>query len=197
MYTVQPLGGDVVNSSIFSRCTQLEQENRELCEQVLALKQTIDILNCSVQRLNLSLLSDCQVQMYTGLPRKTVECLLTWLQPVSRKKGATDELAPSQKLLLVLMRLRCNFPQNDLVCHFNIEQSSVSRILNQWIPMLKVQLKALILDGHKPLLVQLTLHTIYYPMLLPLLIELKFLFKDQVIWQHKNLHTVTTKVIPP
>ena len=42
------------------------------------------------------------------------------------------------------MRFRCNFPQNDLACRFNIEQSSVSRILNQWIPMLKVQLKALI-----------------------------------------------------
>ena len=144
LHTVQPLGGDVENSSILSRCTQLEQENRELRAQVLALKQTIDSLNCSVQRLNLSLLSDYQVQMYTGLPRKTVECLLTWLQPVSRKKGANNELAPSQKLLLVLMRLRCNFPQNDLACRFNIEQSSVSRILNQWIPMLKVQLKALI-----------------------------------------------------
>ena len=144
MHTVQPLGGDVENSSILSRCTQLEQENRELCAQVLALKQTIDSLNCSVQWLILSLLSDYQVQMYTGLPRKTVECLLTWLQPVSRKKGANDELAQSQKLLLVLMRLRCNFLQNDLACRFNIQQSSVSRFLNQWIPMLKVQLKALI-----------------------------------------------------
>ena len=144
LHTVQPLDVDVENSSILSRCAQLEQENRELHAQVLALKQTIDTLNRSVQRLNLSLLSDYHIQMYTGLPRKTVECLLTWLQPVSRRKGATDELAPSQKLLLVLMRLRCNFPQNDLACRFNIEQSSVSRILNQWIPMLKVQLKALI-----------------------------------------------------
>lgn len=61
-----------------------------------------------------------------------------------KEKRATDELASSQKLHLMLMPLRCNFHKNDLACRFNIEQSSVSCILNQWIPMLEVQLKALI-----------------------------------------------------
>ena len=42
------------------------------------------------------------------------------------------------------MRLRHNFPQNDLAFRFNIDQSSVSRTLNQWIPLLRVQLQALI-----------------------------------------------------
>jgi len=79
--------------------------------------------------------------MYTGLPWKVFDCLLTWITPVARKRG---DLTPSQKLLLVMMRLRYNFPQNDLACRFNVEQSSVSRILNQWKPMLKVQLKQLI-----------------------------------------------------
>jgi len=82
--------------------------------------------------------------MYTGLSRKTFECIAAWLQPISVKKGTRDELSPSQKLLLVLMRLRHNFCQNDLAFRFNIDQSSVSRILNHWIPLLKVQLKALI-----------------------------------------------------
>ena len=52
------------------RSAQLEQENSELHAEVLVLKRTIDTLNSSVQRLNLSLLTDYQVQMYTGLPRK-------------------------------------------------------------------------------------------------------------------------------
>ena len=82
--------------------------------------------------------------MYTGISRPIFECLVAWLQPVSRKKKATDELTPTQKLLLVLMRLHHNFPQNDLAFRFNIDQSSVSRTLNQWIPLLRVQLKALI-----------------------------------------------------
>jgi len=82
--------------------------------------------------------------MHTGISRPTFDCLVAWLQPVSWKKKATDELTPTQKLLLVLMRLRQNFPQNDLAFRFNIDQSSVSRTLNQWIPLLRIQLKALI-----------------------------------------------------
>ena len=131
-------------ASIVARCAQLEQENNELHAENAVLKQKIETFNSSVQRLNLSLLTDYQVTMYTGLPRKVFECLLTWMNPIVRKKGAVHELVPSQKLLLVMMRLRCNFPQNDLACRFKVEQSSVSRILNQWIPMLKAQLKLLI-----------------------------------------------------
>ena len=66
------------------------------------------------------------------------------LHPISRKKGASDNLSPTQKLLLILMRLRHNFPQSDLACRFNIDQSSVSHLLSQWIPLLRVQLKSLI-----------------------------------------------------
>ena len=141
---VPPNDSSLDVASVISRCAQLEQENDELRAENIALKQKIETFNSSRQRLDLSLLTDCQVQMYTGLPLKVFECVLAWLNPVLRKKGALDELAPSQKLLMVMMRLRCNFPQNDLACRFNVEQSSVSRILNQWIPMLKVQLKSLI-----------------------------------------------------
>jgi len=91
-------------------------------------------------------LSDYQVQMYTGISRETFECIIDWLEPVSRKKGATDKLFPSRKLLLVLMRLCHNLTQNDLACRFNIEQRSLSRILNSWIPLLSAQD---LLNGHK------------------------------------------------
>ena len=118
----------------------LQQENQELHLEILKLKQTIEFLKTNVQRLNLSLLNDSQVQMYTGISRKLFECIIHWFQPVSTQK----ELSPSQKLLLVLMRLRHNLCQNDLACRFNIQQSSVSRILNNWIPLLGAQLKRLI-----------------------------------------------------
>ena len=126
------------------RIIQLEQENRELRAENIRLKQTIEAFNSTVQRLNLKILSDFQVQMYTGISRKAFECIINWLEPVSRKKGAVDELSPTQKFLLVLMRLRHNLSQTDLACRFNIEQSSVSRILNSWIPLLSAQLKGLI-----------------------------------------------------
>ena len=123
---------------------QLEQENAKLRLENLQLKRIIETLNTTVQRLDLALLNDCQVLMYTGISRQIFECLVAWLQPVSRKKKASDELSTAQKLLLVLMRLRHNFPQSDLACRFNIGQSSVSRTLNQWIPLLRTQLNTLI-----------------------------------------------------
>jgi len=82
--------------------------------------------------------------MYTRLSQKTFESIAAWLQPISVKKRTRDELSLSQKLLLVLMRLHHNFCQNDLAFRFNIDQSSLSQISNHWIPLLKVQLKALI-----------------------------------------------------
>ena len=66
-----------------------------------------------------------------------------WLDPVSRKKGAND-LSPLQKLLLVLMWLRHNHIQDDLTCRFCIEQSLVSWMLNNLIPLLSAQLKRII-----------------------------------------------------
>ena len=145
LYHTQPLSDSLLDvTSIVSRCSQLEQENSELHAENLVLKRKLESFNSHVQRLSLSLLTDCQVQMYTGLSRKVFECLCDWLNPVLRNKGAIDELTPSQKLFLMLMKLRCNFTQSDLACRVRIEQSSVSCILNQWIPMLKVQLNALI-----------------------------------------------------
>ena len=53
-------------------------------------------------------------------------------------------LTPSQKLLLVLMKLSQNYPQSDLAFRLGIDQSNVSRVLQQWIPMLAIHLKPLI-----------------------------------------------------
>ena len=78
--------------------------------------------------------------MYTGMSRKVFDCIDRWLQPVTSKQRANETLSPTQKLLLVLMRLRHNHTQSDLACHFNVEQSSVSRILNHWIPLLSARL---------------------------------------------------------
>ena len=70
--------------------------------------------------------------MYTGVTRKVFESLLTWLHPVIQPKRTDyglvplQRLMPSQKLLMVLMKLRQNFPQSDLAFRFGIDQSNVS-----------------------------------------------------------------------
>jgi len=85
--------------------------------------------------------------MYTGIIRKVFESLLTWLQPVIQPRRCPSlglTFYPSQKLLMVLMKLKHNFPQSDLAFRFGIDQSSVSRVLQQWIPMSAVHLNPLI-----------------------------------------------------
>jgi len=123
------------NDEVYQRNDKLHQENDILHQETMKLKQIIEDFNSNVQRMNQEILSDYQVQMYTGISRETFESIIDWLEPVSRMKGAADELLPSQKLLLVLMWLCHNLmiTQNDLACRFNVEQSSVSRILNSWI----------------------------------------------------------------
>ena len=98
-----------------------------------------------MQRLTATLLNDTQLLMYAGVTRKVFESLLTWLQPVTKsKKNDLHLLLPSQRLLMVLMRLRQNICQGDLAFRFAVDQSTVSRTLHQWIPMLATHLKLLI-----------------------------------------------------
>ncbi len=93
--------------------------------------------------------------MYTSFGQAEFRCLVTWLSTTSVSRRSTSpcptllssaesDLTFSQTLLLVLMRIRQNLTQGDLACRFCIDQSSVSRMLNQWIPMLANVLGGLI-----------------------------------------------------
>ena len=67
------------------------------------------------------------------------------VSPVSLPVPPTGRfLSDSQKLLLILMRLRQNLTQEDLAFRFDVEQSAVSRVINQWIPLLAHHLRGLI-----------------------------------------------------
>ena len=97
-----------------------------------------------MQRLTATLLNDTQMLMYTGVTRKVFKPLLTWRQPVTKLKNDSNLLLPSQKLLMVLMRLRQNLCQIDLAFRFAVDQSTISRTLHHWIPILATHLKPLI-----------------------------------------------------
>ena len=60
------------------------------------------------------------------------------------KQGANSLLIVSQKLLMTLMRIRRSLLQEDLAVRFVVDQSTVSRTLNTWIPILARQLEQLI-----------------------------------------------------
>ena len=132
----------------------MENERDTLKRTIEQLTQDIRFLRTTPQRLDVSLLSSNAMHLYSGLSHSQFAILLKWLTPVlpthagtSRETdimGIHGHLTLSQKLLLTLMRIRCGFLQDDLGIRFTVDQSTISRTLNQWIPLLARQLERLI-----------------------------------------------------
>ena len=140
-----PSQNEVNAITLISQNCRLVEENEILSAENIKLKQEIIHLKSTAQSLTVTLLNDFQLLMYTGICRKVFESLLVWLEPVTKpKKNDSHLLLPSQKFLMVLMRLRQNLCQNDLAFRFAVDQSTVSRTLRVWIPMLAMHLKPLI-----------------------------------------------------
>ena len=115
--------------SLISQNSQLVKEKEFLYAENIELKQRIIYLRSTAQRLTATfkLQNDVQLLMYAGVTRKGFEPLLTWLQPVTKlKKNELHLLLPSQKLLMVLMRLKQNLCQGYLAFRFAMNQITVS-----------------------------------------------------------------------
>ena len=121
-----------------------------LMKEVEILKTEVQLLKTQPQRLDITLLTSEQLTTFTGVSRNLFSLLQDWLRPIlpcnlpATSSTRTRYLNESQKLLLVLMRIRQNLTQEDLAFRFDVEQSSVSRVINQWIPLLAHHLKGLI-----------------------------------------------------
>ena len=139
-----------------AKCLEYQNEIEGLKKHVQDLKAELAFLKTKPQRLDVALLKNDELIMYTGLNCALFDILLGWLHPaihvhrdlaspVSLPVSPTGRfLSDSQKLLLVLMRLRQNLTQEDLAFRFDVEQSTVSRVINQWIPLLAHHLRGLI-----------------------------------------------------
>ena len=101
------------------------------------LKTELALLKTKPQRLDVMLLKSEELVMYTGLNPTLFDILLGWLRPAIRMHPESVSpaislpvphtgrfLSDSQKLLLVLMRLRQNLTQEDLAFRFDVEQST-------------------------------------------------------------------------
>ena len=149
-----------VNSSAV-QIDLLKKELQDLKSNLFIVQKELDVLRNTPQRLDIKFFSANQVQEYTGVSSLVFGTLLVWLgpainsfRPISaitpRPTGSTSQmygkahLSESQKLLLVLIRIRLSLTQEDLAFRFCVEQSTVSRILTQWIPMLAANLGDLI-----------------------------------------------------
>ena len=128
-----------------------ETDKQCLKEEIVRLTNFTHILRTTLQRLDPSLLSSQQICICSSLSKEEFNCLSVWLMgtSVGRRSSLPGEcsqnsLTFSQKLLMVLMRIRQNLSQSDLACRFTVKQPSVSRIINLWVPMLAAVLSGLI-----------------------------------------------------
>ena len=137
----------VCNAS--TQCDDLAVEYSTLKEELVLMKHEVQRLQTTLQKLDPSILSSAQLCMYTGLNQDEFRILVTWLTGTSigRHSLSPDDpciLTFSQKVLMVLMRIKQNLTQGDLACQFCVEQSNVSRIISHWVPMLAAVLSDLI-----------------------------------------------------
>ena len=124
--------------------TQVKEENHKIAERCKELEDA----KCKLNALNSSQASlsndDSKVKYYTGLPSFAV--LLAVFNLVKSGVEVTSRcvLSPFQQMILVLMKLRLNFGDQDLAFRFGVSQSTVSRCVGKWVDNLYMHLKPLI-----------------------------------------------------
>lgn len=96
--------------------------------------------------------SDKKVNFYTGL--QNFACLLA-LYSLLETRVAHSELCRLQKFqefLLFLMKLKWNFPYQDLAFRFNVSRATVGRIFDKWLHVSYRRLKSLLVWPERRLL---------------------------------------------
>ncbi|XP_068697351.1 uncharacterized protein [Montipora capricornis] len=84
-----------------------------------------------------------KVSFYTGLP--TFEVLeATFNHVAPHVKRRTQSLSLFQEMVMVLMKLRLNVPNQDLAYRFGVSMSTVSRTFAHWLVIMDVRLSPLI-----------------------------------------------------
>ena len=129
----------------------LKLENEDLKSEVKVHKFSIDRFKHD----------EAHFRFYTGLPSYAV--FLCFLKPAAenllywgniscnkqtdtcteKKVGRNRKLTCEEELFLVLVRIRKNFPLEDMAIRFGMSTSNVSQILITWFDFLHTQLRAL------------------------------------------------------
>jgi len=118
-----------------SEMQRLLSENMLLKEQINNLKFNEDSFKDQ----------DEKVRYYTGLPGYvTLMALFSFVRGFIPKPKANSELGQFERLLITLMRLKLNFPVQDLAFRFRTSAPTISRTFTSVIHVLYVRLKHLL-----------------------------------------------------
>ena len=85
-----------------------------------------------------------KVKFYTGLPNKEIlYSIYNMVAPHIESSGNT-KLTKYQQLVMTLMRLRLWLQEKDLAYRFQVSQSTVSKIFQRWIGVMRKRLEFLV-----------------------------------------------------
>ena len=88
--------------------------------------------------------NDDKTKIYTGIPEFSLLMHVLNLIAPHTKRNTQNALSQFQEFLLVLIRLKLNFPLQDLAYRFNLAVPTAHRIFDRWIHVMSVRLKILI-----------------------------------------------------
>ena len=139
----------IENEQLLIENGKLEQQNLELRGQIFftnastALQPLVHTHQCTSTSALKN--DDNKVRFYTGLPTyKVFNGLCSLLQPLTTKDEGKCFLSVPDEILLVLMKLRLDLPNDDLGYRFKLAPKTVSIMFHKWISIMSTELKCLI-----------------------------------------------------
>ncbi|KAL1426852.1 hypothetical protein MTO96_017930 [Rhipicephalus appendiculatus] len=108
----------------------LDTDNQRLTNELRLLaaeKEKLEVTEASLQQDN------GKVFFYTGIANFALLSALFQLVEVAVKHTPQNGLAKFQEFVVFLMKLKWNFPLQDLAYRFGISHSTASRILERWL----------------------------------------------------------------
>lgn len=108
----------------------VDMDNQRLASELRTLtkqKQQLEVTEASLRE------DDAKVLFYTGLGSFSVLFAVFQLVESVVKHTAQNGLEKFQEFLVFLMKLKCNFPVQDLAYRFGVSDSTVSRIFDKWL----------------------------------------------------------------
>ncbi|XP_072254016.1 uncharacterized protein [Leuresthes tenuis] len=143
--TLLPVNGRVEQPNLEDAHVQLEdftQVDHSYCRSTVE-SNTCDVgTQCSKKLFYKDLLrTDALCDLHTGLPCTTFHLLAEKLLPFY---SGSLKLDPTDQLLMTLMKLRLNLPQEYLADKFSVCQSSVRSIFVYWIDLMETHMRSFV-----------------------------------------------------
>ncbi|XP_077982798.1 uncharacterized protein LOC144437668 isoform X1 [Glandiceps talaboti] len=131
-----------MNSRLIIENKQLRDDNQNLKIERDRMKERLDTISFSEETFSLN---EKKCSFYTGLPNFVIVKMVFNLVASHIKTYSQNKLTQFQEFLSVLMKLRLNLLDEDLSYRFGVDQSTISRIFNRWVPVMSSRLSSFII----------------------------------------------------